>query len=116
MSDIQRFDVGPRMSEMAVHDGVAYLAGQVTSDASLDAQGQTANVLAQVDALLARAGSDKSRILMAQIFLADVADFAAMNAAWDAWVAGGNTPPRATVEAKLAKPEWKVEIVVKAAV
>ena len=116
MSDIQRFDVGPRMSEMAVHDGVAYLAGQVTSDASLDAQGQTANVLAQVDALLARAGSDKSRILMAQIFLADVADFPAMNAAWDAWVAGGNTPPRATVEAKLAKPEWKVEIVVKAAV
>jgi enamine deaminase RidA (YjgF/YER057c/UK114 family) len=116
MSDIQRFDVGPRMSEMAVHDGVAYLAGQVASDASLDAKGQTANVLAQVDALLARAGSDKSRILMAQIFLADVADFAAMNAAWDAWVAGGATPPRATVEAKLAKPEWKVEIVVKAAV
>ena len=116
MSDIQRFDVGPRMSEMAVHNGVAYLAGQVASDASLDAQGQTANVLAQVDALLARAGSDKSRILMAQIFLADVADFAAMNAAWDAWVANGSTPPRATVEAKLAKPEWKVEIVVKAAV
>jgi enamine deaminase RidA (YjgF/YER057c/UK114 family) len=116
MSDIQRFDVGPRMSEMAVHNGVAYLAGQVASDATQDAQGQTANVLAQVDALLARAGTDKSRILMAQIFLADVADFPAMNAAWDAWVAGGHTPPRATVEAKLAKPEWKVEIVVKAAV
>ena len=116
MSDIQRFDVGPRMSEMAVHNGVAYLAGQVSSDAALDATGQTANVLAQVDALLERAGTDKSRILMAQIFLADVADFPAMNAAWDAWVAGGNTPPRATVEAKLAKPEWKVEIVVKAAV
>jgi enamine deaminase RidA (YjgF/YER057c/UK114 family) len=116
MNDIQRFDVGPRMSEMAVHNGVAYLAGQVASDASLDARGQTANVLAQVDALLARVGTDKSRILMAQIFLADVADFAAMNAAWDAWVAGGATPPRATVEAKLAKPEWKVEIVVKAAV
>ena len=116
MSDIQRFAVGPRMSEMAVHNGVAYLAGQVAADASLDAQGQTANVLAQIDALLARAGTDKSRILMAQIFLADVTDFAAMNAAWDAWVAGGATPPRATVEAKLAKPEWKVEIVVKAAV
>ena len=113
---MQRFDVGPRLSEMAIHNGVAYLAGQVASDASLDAQGQTANVLAQIDALLARAGTDKSRILMAQIFLADVADFAAMNAAWDAWVVGGNTPPRATVEAKLAKPEWKVEIVVKAAV
>ena len=116
MSDIQRFDVGARMSEMAVHNGVAYLAGQVSSDATLDAQAQTANVLAQVDALLARAGTDKSRILMAQIFLADVADFPAMNAAWDAWVAKGNAPPRATVEAKLAKPEWKVEIVVKAAV
>ena len=116
MNEIKRFDVGARMSEMAVHNGVAYLAGQVASDASLDAQGQTANVLAQIDALLARAGTDKSRILMAQIYLADVADFAAMNAAWDAWVAGGNTPPRATVEARLAKPEWKVEIVVKAAV
>ena len=116
MSDIQRFDVNSRMSEMAVHNGVAYLAGQVASDSSLDAAGQTANVLAQVDALLERAGTDKSRILMAQIFLADVADFPAMNAAWDAWVAGGSTPPRATVEAKLAKPEWKVEIVVKAAV
>ncbi|MFL6697593.1 MAG: RidA family protein [Vitreoscilla sp.] len=116
MSDIQRFDLGARMSEMAVHNGVAYLAGQVASDATKDAQGQTADVLAQVDALLARAGTDKSRILMAQIFLADVADFAAMNAAWDAWVAGGATPPRATVEARLAKPEWKVEIVVKAAV
>ncbi len=116
MSELQRFDVGPRMSEMAVHNGVAYLAGQVSSDASLDATGQTANVLAQVDALLKRAGTDKSRILMAQIFLADVADFPAMNAAWDAWVAGGSTPPRATVEARLAKPEWKVEIVVKAAV
>lgn len=116
MSDIKRFDVGPRMSEMAVHNGVAYLAGQVAADPTLDAKGQTTDVLAQVDALLARAGTDKSRILMAQIFLADVADFPAMNEAWDAWVAGGATPPRATVEAKLAKPGWKVEIVVKAAV
>ena len=116
MSEIKRFDVGPRMSEMAVHNGVAYLAGQVAADATLDAQGQTADVLGQIDALLARAGTDKSRILMAQIFLADVADFAAMNAAWDAWVASGNAPPRAPVEARLAKPEWKVEIVVKAAV
>ena len=116
MTELQRFDVGPRMCEMTVHNGVAYLAGQVASDATLDAQGQTANVLAQIDVLLARAGSDKSRILMAQIFLADVADFPALNAAWDAWVAPGHTPPRATVEARLAKPEWKVEIVVKAAV
>ena len=116
MTDIQRFDVGPRISEMAVHNGVAYLAGQVAANATLDAQGQTADVLAQIDALLARAGTSKSRILMAQVFLADLADFPAMNAAWDAWVAAGNAPPRATVEAKLAKPEWKVEIVVKAAV
>ena len=116
MTDIQRFDVGPRISEMAVHNGVAYLACQVAAHATLDAHGQTADVLAQVDALLARAGTSKSRILMAQVFLADLADFPAMNAAWDAWVAPGNAPPRATVEAKLAKPEWKVEIVVKAAV
>ena len=116
MSELQRFDVGPRMCEMTVHNGVAYLAGQVASDASLDAHGQTADVLGQVDALLARAGTTKSRILMAQIFLADLADFPAMNAAWDAWVVPGNTPPRATVEARLAKPGWKVEIVVKAAV
>ena len=116
MSELQRFDVGPRMCEMTVHNGVAWLAGQVAADATLDAHGQTADVLAQIDALLARAGTSKSRILMAQIFLADLADFPAMNAAWDAWVAPGNTPPRATVEARLAKPEWKVEIVVKAAV
>ena len=116
MSNLQRFDTGPRMSEMTVHNGVAYLAGQVASDATLDARGQTANVLAQIDALLARAGSDKTRILRAQIFLADLADFPALNAAWDAWVPAGHTPARATVEARLAKPEWKVEIVVTAAV
>ncbi|HLO95735.1 MAG TPA: RidA family protein [Burkholderiaceae bacterium] len=116
MMTIQRFDVGQRMSEMAVHNGVVYLAGQVASDASLDITGQTANVLAQIDALLARAGSDKTKILRAQIYIADVAEFAGMNAAWDAWVPAGQTPPRATVEAKLAKPEWKVEIVITAAV
>ena len=116
MMTIQRFDVGQRMSEMAVHNGVVYLAGQVASDASLDITGQTADVLAQIDALLARAGSDKTKILRAQIYIADVAEFAGMNAAWDAWVPAGHTPPRATVEAKLAKPEWKVEIVVTAAV
>lgn len=112
---IQRFDVGARMSEMAVHQGVVYLAGQIAEDASADARGQTEQVLAAIDALLARAGSDKTRILRAQIFLADIADFAAMNAAWDAWVVPGQTPPRATVQAALARPEWKVEIVVTAA-
>jgi enamine deaminase RidA (YjgF/YER057c/UK114 family) len=112
---IQRHDVGPRMSELAVYNGVAYLAGQVTSDDSLDITGQTRNVLAQIDALLAKAGSDKSRILRAQIFIADLADFAAMNAVWEAWVVAGHTPPRATVQAALAKPAWKIEMVVTAA-
>jgi len=113
---IQRFDVGRRMSEMAVHNGVAYLAGQVAEDASADIAGQTRQVLAAVDALLARAGTDKTRILRAQIFLADLADFDAMNAVWEAWVVEGHTPPRATVQAALAKPGWKVEVVVTAAV
>ncbi|MCP5272270.1 MAG: RidA family protein [Burkholderiaceae bacterium] len=113
---IQRFDVGRRMSEMAVHNGVAYLAGQVAEDASADIAGQTRQVLAAVDALLARAGTDKTRILRAQIYLADLADFDAMNAVWEAWVVEGHTPPRATVQAALAKPGWKIEVVVTAAV
>ncbi len=113
---IQRFDVGARLSEMAVHQGVAYLAGQVASDGSQDITGQTTQVLAQIDALLARAGTDKSKILMCQIFIADLADFPAMNAVWERWVAPGNAPPRATVQARLANPEWRVEMVVTAAV
>ena len=113
---LQRFDVGARISEMAVHNGVAYLAGQVPSDATQDITGQTAQVLAAIDALLARAGTDKTKILMAQVYIKDLADFPGMNAAWDAWVAKDNAPPRATVEANLARPEWKVEIVVTAAV
>ncbi len=113
---IQRFDVGPRMSELAVHNGVAYLAGQIPEDASLDITGQTRQVLQAIDALLAQAGTDKTRILRAQIFLADIGEFAGMNQAWDEWVVPGHTPPRATVEARLADPSWKVEIVVMAAV
>lgn len=116
MATLQRFDVGTRLSEMAVHGQTVYLAGQVAADGSQDIGGQTRQVLGAIDALLARAGSDKSRILMAQIFLADLADFPGMNAVWDAWVAPGQAPPRATVQAKLAKPEWRVEIVVTAAV
>jgi len=113
---IQRFDTGPRMSEMTVHNGVAYLAGQVAEDDSLDISGQTREVLAQIDALLAHAGSDRSKLLRAQIFLVDLADFAAMNAVWEQWVVPGHTPARATVQAALANPKWKVEIVVTAAV
>jgi len=113
---IQRYEVGPRMSELAVHNGVAYLAGQIPEDTSQDIAGQTRQVLEAIDALLAQAGTDKSRILRAEIFLADIADFAGMNQAWDAWVVPGHTPPRATVQAVLARPEWKVEVVVTAAV
>jgi enamine deaminase RidA (YjgF/YER057c/UK114 family) len=113
---IQRFDVGSRMSEMAVHHGVVYLAGQVPEDASADIGGQTRQVLAAIDALLARAGSDRTRLLRVQIFLADLADFDGMNAVWDAWVPAGQAPPRATVQARLARPEWKIEIVATAAV
>ena len=113
---IQRFDVGTRLSEMAINNGVAYLAGQVAEDATQDIGGQTRQVLASIDALLARAGSDKSRILMCNIFIADLADFAAMNAVWDAWLPAGHAPPRATVQAALAKPGWRVEMVVTAAV
>ena len=113
---IQRFDVGTRLSEMAVHRGVAYLAGQVAADATQGIAGQTRQVLDSIDALLARAGSDKGRILMCQIFIADLADFPAMNAVWEAWLPAGHAPPRATVQAALAKPEWRVEMVVTAAV
>ena len=102
------------MSEASIHNGIVYLAGQVPEDASLDIEGQTREVLAAIDALLAQAGSDKTRILRAQIFLADIGDFAGMNRAWDAWVVPGNAPARATVEARLANPAWKIEIVVTA--
>ncbi len=113
---IQRFDVGPRMSEMAIHNGTVYLAGQVATDDTADITVQTQQVLAAIDSLLAKAGSDKSKLLMTQIFLADLADFPAMNAVWDAWVVPGHTPPRATVQAALANPGWKIEVVVTAAV
>jgi len=113
---VQRFDVGTRLSEMALHDGVCYLAGQVAGDATQDMAGQTRQVLAAIDTLLARAGSDKGKLLMCQIFITDLADFAAMNQVWEAWLPAGQAPPRATVLAKLAKPEWKVEMVVTAAV
>ena len=112
---VQRFDVGPRLSEMAVHNGVCYLAGQVAADGSADITGQTQQVLAAIDALLARAGTSKRNLLRVEIFIADLADFPAMNAVWEAWLPEGCAPPRATVKAQLARPEWKVEMVVTAA-
>ncbi len=115
MPEIIRFHVGPRLSETAVHNGTVYLAGQVPDDTTLDMRGQTAEVLGMVERLLAEAGSDKSRILMAQIFLNDIADITVMNEIWDAWIPAGHTPPRATVQAKMANAAYKIEIVVTAA-
>jgi enamine deaminase RidA (YjgF/YER057c/UK114 family) len=100
---------------MAVHNGVCYLAGQVAADCNQDITGQTQQVLASIDALLARAGSNKSKLLMCQIFLVDLTEFAAMNTVWEAWLVPGQAPPRATVQAALARPGWKVEMVVTAA-
>src|SRR6476620_12512386 len=96
---IQRHNVGKRLSEIVVHNGVAYLAGEVPDDTSKDIAGQTEEVLAKIDKLLKQAGSDKSKLLSAQIFLPDMKDFAAMNAVWEKWVVPGQTPARATVEA-----------------
>jgi len=110
-----RHHVGPRLSEIAIHNGTVYLAGQIAEDTTQDIQGQTREVLGHIDRLLAEANSDKAHLLSVQIYISDLANFAGMNAEWDAWVAQGNTPPRATVEAKLADPALLVEIVVVAA-
>lgn len=112
---IQRIDVSKRFSEVAIHNGVAYLAGQVPTDDSKGAYEQTQQVLAEIDKLLAKANTDKSKILMATVYLANMAYYDEMNRAWDEWVAENNAPPRAAVEARLANPNWKVEIVVSAA-
>ncbi|MBN3781802.1 RidA family protein [Burkholderia sp. Ac-20345] len=110
-----RHHVGPRLSEIAIHNGTVYLAGQIAEDTSQDIIGQTREVLGHIDRLLAEANSDKAHLLSVQIYISDLANFEGMNAEWDAWVAQGNTPPRATVEAKLADPALLVEIVVVAA-
>ena len=112
---IERFHVGKRLSEMVIHDNTIYLAGQVADDAKTDAASQVRQVLAQIDKLLAETGSDKTKILSATIYLPSMADFPALNAAWEAWVPAGHCPARATVEAKLAAPDYKVEIQIIAA-
>lgn len=112
---IQRHQAGPRMSQAVVHGNTVYLAGQVADDASAPVKGQTEQVLKKIDALLKAAGTDKSKLLSANIWLSDIRTFADMNAVWDAWVSPGNTPARATVEAKLAAPGLKVEIMVQCA-
>ena len=115
MSKITRIETGKRMSNAVIHNGIVHLAG-VVGEPGGDVSAQTRDCLAEIDRLLALAGSDKTRILRAQIWLADIGrDFAAMNAVWDAWVPAGNAPARATGEAKLAAPEYVVEIIITAA-
>ena len=107
---IERFHVGKRLAGMVVHNGTIYLAGQVPKDTSADIVGQTEQVLAIIDRLLGEAGSDKSKLLSATIYLPDMADFAAMNAVWEKWVSPGQPPARATVQTALAGPAYKIEI------
>ncbi len=112
--DIKRIGVGARMSEAVCYNGIVWLAGQVGKPGGSVGQ-QTADCLAEVDRILAAAGTDKTRILSAQIWLADMSTFSEMNAVWDTWVPAGHTPGRATGEAKLATPDYLVEVIVTAA-
>jgi enamine deaminase RidA (YjgF/YER057c/UK114 family) len=115
MSDVKRFHVSARYSEMVVHQNTVYLAGQVPTSSFPSIQEQTQDVLDQIDHLLSQAGTDKTRLLRIEIFLADLVDFDGMNQVWDAWVSPGYAPPRITVQAKLANPDWKIEVLVTAA-
>ncbi len=114
---LERRHVGKRLSELVIHRGagLCWLAGQVANDPKADVTGQVRQVLSQIDALLAEAGSDKTKIVSATIYLPDMADFPALNAVWEGWVVPGQTPARATVQAALAAPEYRVEIQVVAA-
>lgn len=112
---IQRFETGPRMSQAVVHGNTVYLAGVVADDLKADTAGQTKQILDKIDRLLKTAGTDKTKILSANIWLTDMRTFGDMNKVWDAWVSQGNTPARATVEAALAGPDYRVEIMVVAA-
>jgi enamine deaminase RidA (YjgF/YER057c/UK114 family) len=118
MNDIIRIEAGSRMSEAVIHGGKVYLAGFVASDATVgkSVYEQTKDILEQIDVVLKQAGSDKTRILKANIWLTDIKTFDQMNKAWDAWVVAGKTPARATVEAKLAAKGYDVEIMVEAAI
>ena len=107
---IQRLAEEGRLSGAVVHGGLVYLAGQVADDSSLDAEGQTADILRQIDALLAEAGTSKAKLLSVQIILADIRDAPAMNRAWDAWLDPKAKPARMTIQAPLVDPSWRVEI------
>ena len=112
---IKRINAGARMSSAVVHGDTVYLAGLTADDAKADVKGQTKQILDKVDKFLAEAGTDKSKVLSANIWLTDISTWSQMNEVWDAWVAPGHAPPRATVQAALADPAWKIEIVVTAA-
>ncbi len=112
---INRINCGPRMSSAVVHGNTVYLAGLTADDRTLDVKGQTKQILDKIDKFLAEAGTDKSKLVSANIWLTDIRGFADMNSAWDAWVISGKTPARATVEAQLAAPGLSVEIMVQAA-
>ena len=112
---IKRINVGARMSSAVVHGDTVYLAGLTADDAKADVKGQTKQILDKVDKFLAEAGTDKSKVLSANIWLTDISTWSQMNEVWDAWVSPGNTPARATVKAKLAAPGLKVEIMIQAA-
>ena len=116
MNDVRRIDPGPRLSEASICGDRMYLSGMIPEDTSLDITGQVKQALGEIDSLLAKGGSDKTKILSAVIWLADIGDFAAMNAVWDVWVVPGQTPARATVQAHLNDPKMKVEIMVVAAI
>ena len=111
---IERHDAGPRMSQAVVHNGTVYLAGQVSKNPD-GVQAQTRDILARIDELLATAGTDKSKLLSATVWLTDISTWSAMNEVWDAWVDAANPPVRAAIEAALAGPEYEVEIMVVAA-
>jgi enamine deaminase RidA (YjgF/YER057c/UK114 family) len=116
MSAIERHETGPRMSKAVIHGDTVYLAGIVAdSPKGKSMAEQTRSILSQIDSFLATAGTDKTKLLSANIWITDMANFAEMNSVWDTWVSPGNTPARATVEAKLASPDYKVEIMVVAA-
>ncbi len=107
---IERIKVGPRMSQAVVHNDTVYLAGQVADDLNADVAGQTRQILAKIDDLLAEAGTHKSKLLSVNVWLADISTFDEMNAVWDEWVTPGQPPARATVESRLARPQFKVEM------
>jgi enamine deaminase RidA (YjgF/YER057c/UK114 family) len=116
MGDIKRLNTCKRYSEATIYKGVIFLSGQVPRNLDGDIVAQAKDIFAQIDEWLTETGSDRNRILSSQIFLSDLADYDGFNQAWESWIPHGNAPARTTVQAKLAKPEWKLEVTVIAAI